>query len=126
MMAAQSLALGHNQCMIAGGMESMSNVPYAMKRAAPAYGGVKMDDLIVHDGLTDAYNHCHMGVCGENTAANLNISRAEQDAYAISSYHKSAAAWQAGKFNAEICPGLFLSSFFLLTPTVKVTNKLSS
>jgi len=104
MMAAQSLALGHNQCMIAGGMESMSNVPYAMKRAAPAYGGVKMDDLIVHDGLTDAYNHCHMGVCGENTASNLDISRAEQDAYAISSYHKSAAAWEAGKFNAEICP----------------------
>ena len=61
--------------MIAGGMESMSNVPYVMKRQAPAYGGVKLDDLITHDGLTDAYNHCHMGVCGENTAANMGITR---------------------------------------------------
>ena len=75
-----------------------------MKRAPPSYGGVKIDDLIVHDGLTDAYNHCHMGVCGENTAEMLNISRADQDAYAIGSYHKSAAAWEAGKFDAEICP----------------------
>ena len=87
--------------MIAGGMESMSNVPYAMKRQAPPYGGVKIDDLITHDGLTDAYNHCHMGVCGENTAANLGITRAEQDAYAIGSYHKSAAAWENGVFDAE-------------------------
>ena len=103
-MAAQSLMLGHNDCMLAGGMESMSNVPFAMKRASPLYGGVKIDDLIVHDRLTDAYNHCHMGVCGENTAEMLNIARAVQDAYAIESYHKSAAAWEAGKFDAEICP----------------------
>lgn len=104
MMAAQSLSLGHNSVMIAGGMESMSNVPFAMKRAPPSYGGVKIDDLIVHDGLTDAYNHCHMGVCGENTAVNLNISREDQDAYAVGSYHKAAAAWAAGKFDGEICP----------------------
>jgi len=104
MMAAQSIMLGHQDVMIAGGMESMSNVPFAMKRAPPSYGGVKVDDLIVHDGLTDAYNHCHMGVCGENTAANLGISRAEQDAYAIGSYHRSAAAWKAGKFDAEVTP----------------------
>ena len=104
MMAAQSIMLGHQDVMIAGGMESMSNVPFAMKRAPPSYGGVKVDDLIVHDGLTDAYNHCHMGVCGENTAANLGICRAEQDAYAIGSYHRSAAAWKAGKFDAEITP----------------------
>ena len=64
--------------MIAGGMESMSNVPYVMKRQAPNYGGVKLDDLITHDGLTDAYNHCHMGVCGENTASTMGITRAEQ------------------------------------------------
>ena len=47
----------YQDCMVAGGMESMSNVPFAMKRAPPSYGGVKIDDLIVHDGLTDAYNH---------------------------------------------------------------------
>lgn len=104
MMAAQALMLGHQDVMIAGGMESMSNVPYAMKRQAPPYGGVKIDDLITHDGLTDAYNHCHMGVCGENTAANLGISRADQDAYAIGSYHKSAAAWDSGVFDAEVTP----------------------
>ena len=90
--------------MIAGGMESMSNVPYVMKRQAPNYGGVKLDDLITPDGLTDAYNHCHMGVCGENTAANMGITRAEQDAYAIGSYKKSAAAWESGVFDAEVTP----------------------
>lgn len=90
--------------MIAGGMESMSNVPYVMKRQAPNYGGVKLDDLITHDGLTDAYNHCHMGVCGENTASTMGITRAEQDAYAIGSYKKSAAAWESGVFDAEVTP----------------------
>lgn len=104
MMAAQSLMLGHNDCMIAGGMESMSNVPFAMKRAPPSYGGVKIDDLIVHDGLTDAYNHCHMGVCGENTAKMMGITREDQDQYAIGSYHKAAAAWDSGVFDGEICP----------------------
>merc|ERR1711990_943989 len=74
-------ASGTKDVMIAGGMESMSNVPYVMKRQAPNYGGVKLDDLITHDGLTDAYNHCHMGVCGENTASTMGITRAEQDAY---------------------------------------------
>merc|ERR1711931_86888 len=77
MMASQAIMLGHQDVMIAGGMESMSNVPYVMKRQAPNYGGVKLDDLITHDGLTDAYNHCHMGVCGENTASNMGITRAE-------------------------------------------------
>ena len=96
--------LGHQDVMIAGGMESMSNVPYVMKRQAPNYGGVKLDDLITHDGLTDAYNHCHMGVCGENTASNMGITRAEQDAYAIGSYKKSAAAWESGVFDAEVTP----------------------
>jgi len=104
MMAAQALMLGHQKCMVAGGMESMSNVPFAMKRAPPSYGGVKVDDLIVHDGLTDAYNHCHMGVCGENTAEKYGITRQDQDAYAIGSYHRAAAAWESGKFDAEICP----------------------
>merc|ERR1711990_1301166 len=97
-------ASGTKDVMIAGGMESMSNVPYVMKRQAPNYGGVKLDDLITHDGLTDAYNHCHMGVCGENTASTMGITRAEQDAYAIGSYKKSAAAWESGVFDAEVTP----------------------
>jgi len=104
MMASQAIMLGHQDVMIAGGMESMSNVPYVMKRQAPNYGGVKLDDLITHDGLTDAYNHCHMGVCGENTASNMGITREEQDAYAIGSYKKSAAAWDSGVFDAEVTP----------------------
>merc|ERR1711990_716247 len=57
-----------------------------------------------HDGLTDAYNHCHMGVCGENTASTMGITRAEQDAYAIGSYKKSAAAWENGRFDGEVVP----------------------
>lgn len=62
MMAAQSIACGHQNAMIAGGMESMSNVPYYLKRADLPYGGVQLQDGIVFDGLTDVYNKCHM-VC---------------------------------------------------------------
>uniref|UniRef100_A0A8C7YHZ6 acetyl-CoA C-acetyltransferase n=1 Tax=Oryzias sinensis TaxID=183150 RepID=A0A8C7YHZ6_9TELE len=90
--------------MVAGGMESMSNVPYVMARETPAYGGVKMEDLIVKDGLTDVYNKFHMGNCAENTAKNSRISREEQDAFAISSYSRSRAAHEAGVFAKEIVP----------------------
>lgn len=82
----------------------MSNVPYYMKRGATPYGGVQLTDGIVFDGLFDVYNKIHMGNCAENTAKKLNITRAEQDAYAISSYERSAAAWAAGVFAAEITP----------------------
>ncbi|XP_023817916.1 acetyl-CoA acetyltransferase, mitochondrial isoform X1 [Oryzias latipes] len=104
MMAAQSLMCGHQDVMVAGGMESMSNVPYVMARETPAYGGVKMEDLIVKDGLTDVYNKFHMGNCAENTAKNSRISREEQDAFAISSYSRSRAAYEAGVFAKEIVP----------------------
>ncbi|XP_074072717.1 acetyl-CoA acetyltransferase, mitochondrial [Macrotis lagotis] len=104
MMASQSLMCGHQDVMIAGGMESMSNVPYVMSRGATPYGGVRLEDLIVKDGLTDVYNKIHMGNCAENTAKKLNISREEQDEYALSSYTKSKASWEAGVFTDEIIP----------------------
>ncbi|XP_035770964.1 acetyl-CoA acetyltransferase, mitochondrial [Neolamprologus brichardi] len=104
MMAAQSLMCGHQDVMVAGGMESMSNVPYVMARETPSYGGVRMEDLIVKDGLTDVYNKFHMGNCAENTAKNCKISREEQDAYAINSYSCSKAAHEAGVLAKEIIP----------------------
>jgi len=102
MMAAQSLMTGANEVMVAGGMESMSNVPYYMPRGDSPYGGVRLHDGIVFDGLTDVYNKFHMGNCGENTAKKLGITREQQDEYAISSYKKSAAAWGKGIFKEEI------------------------
>ncbi|XP_007541023.1 acetyl-CoA acetyltransferase, mitochondrial isoform X1 [Poecilia latipinna] len=104
MLAAQSLMCGHQDVMVAGGMESMSNVPYVMAREAPPYGGVRMEDLIVKDGLTDVYNKFHMGNCAENTAKQCKISREEQDAYAISSYSRSKAAHESGVLAKEIVP----------------------
>uniref|UniRef100_A0A672YGD6 acetyl-CoA C-acetyltransferase n=1 Tax=Sphaeramia orbicularis TaxID=375764 RepID=A0A672YGD6_9TELE len=104
MMAAQSLMCGHQDVMVAGGMESMSNVPYVMARETPSYGGVRMEDLIVKDGLTDVYNKFHMGNCAENTAKNCSITREEQDAYAIGSYSRSKAAFESGVLAKEIVP----------------------
>uniref|UniRef100_A0A8B9LFH7 Acetyl-CoA acetyltransferase 1 n=1 Tax=Astyanax mexicanus TaxID=7994 RepID=A0A8B9LFH7_ASTMX len=104
MLASQSLMCGHQDVMVAGGMESMSQVPYVMSREAPPYGGVKMEDLIVKDGLTDVYNKFHMGNCAENTAKNSSISREEQDAYAINSYTRSKAAWESGILAKEVIP----------------------
>ncbi|KAL0994364.1 hypothetical protein UPYG_G00121190 [Umbra pygmaea] len=104
MLAAQNLMCGHQDVMVAGGMESMSNVPYVMTREIPAYGGLRMEDLIVKDGLTDVYNKFHMGNCAENTAKNAQITREEQDAYAIRSYSCSKAAYESGVLAKEIVP----------------------
>ncbi|XP_076030098.1 acetyl-CoA acetyltransferase 1 isoform X2 [Oratosquilla oratoria] len=104
MMAAQSLMCGSQEVMVAGGMESMSNVPYYMARGDSPYGGVKLEDGIVFDGLTDVYNKFHMGNCGENTAKKLGITREDQDEYGLNSYKKSAAAWKAGVFKDEVVP----------------------
>ncbi|XP_075707706.1 acetyl-CoA acetyltransferase, mitochondrial [Rhinoderma darwinii] len=104
MLAAQSLMCGHQNVMVAGGMESMSNVPYCMTRGATPYGGVKLEDLIVKDGLTDVYNKIHMGNCAENTAKKFSIGRDEQDHFAIGSYTKSKAAWESGLIAKEIAP----------------------
>jgi acetyl-CoA C-acetyltransferase len=104
MMASQALMCGHQEVMVAGGMESLSNVPYYMFRGMTPYGGVKLEDGITHDGLTDVYNKFHMGLCAENTATKYNLTREAQDDFAINSYKKSQAAGEAGVFKKEIVP----------------------
>merc|ERR1711971_1324809 len=91
-----------NKVAIAGGFESMSNVPFYMKRGDTPYGGLNLMDGLTHDGLTDVYNKFHMGNCGENTAKKLDISREAQDNYGISSYKRSAQAYLDGKIQPEI------------------------
>ena len=104
-MAAQSIIAGDNDVVIAGGMENMSMVPhYYNARNATKLGDVKMVDGMVKDGLTDVYNRVHMGNCAEICAKDRNITREDQDAFAIESYKRSAAAWEAGKFDNEIVP----------------------
>jgi acetyl-CoA C-acetyltransferase len=104
MVGAQSIMLGHNDVVVAGGMESMSNIPYYLLKARTGYkfGNGELLDGLTYDGLTDVYNHCAMGVCADNTAKEMKISRQDQDNYAINSYKRSAAAWAAGKFKDEI------------------------
>jgi acetyl-CoA C-acetyltransferase len=104
MFAAQSLMCGYREVMVAGGMESMSNVPFYMNRGDTPYGGVTLIDGIVNDGLTDAYNKSHMGICAELCAKNLGITREEQDEYAELSYRRSQAAGERGIFRGEIVP----------------------
>jgi acetyl-CoA C-acetyltransferase len=92
--------------VMTGGMESMSNIPYYLPKARSGYkfGNGEILDGLSYDGLTDVYNQCAMGVCADNTASVMRITRKEQDDYAIASYKRSAAAWAAGKFNDEITP----------------------
>ena len=109
-LAAQTIQLGVSPpggVLVAGGMENMSRVPYYLPRstAAPAtlgFGHVQLADGMIADGLWDVYNQVHMGNCAENTARTLAISRAEQDAYAIESYRRAQAAWDAGHFSREV------------------------
>jgi acetyl-CoA C-acetyltransferase len=106
MLAAQSVMLGHNDVVMAGGMESMSNIPYYLPKArwGMKYGGGELVDGLQKDGLTDAYNLNAMGVCADATAAKYGISREEQDRFAIQSYTRSAQATEAGWFKDEIVP----------------------
>jgi acetyl-CoA C-acetyltransferase len=106
MVGAQSIQLGQNEVVVAGGAESMSNIPYYLLKARYGYkyGNGELIDGLTYDGLTDVYNHCAMGVCADNTAKEMNISRQDQDTYAINSYKRAAAAWAAGKFKEEIAP----------------------
>jgi acetyl-CoA C-acetyltransferase len=104
-LGAQSIMTGDNNCVVVGGMENMSLVPhYYNARTAVKLGDIKMTDGMVKDGLTDVYNRVHMGVCAEKCATEKNITREEQDAFSIESYNRSAAAWDAGKFDNEIVP----------------------
>jgi acetyl-CoA C-acetyltransferase len=106
MLGAQSIMLGQNDIVLAGGSESMSNIPYYLLKARTGYkyGHGELIDGLQYDGLTDVYNHCAMGVCADNTAKEMNISRQDQDTYAITSYKRAAAAWASGKFKDEIIP----------------------
>lgn len=104
-LAAQSIMTGDNDCVVAGGMENMSSVPhYYNAREAVKLGNVTMVDGMVKDGLWDVYTNKHMGNCAETCATEKNISREEQDNFSITSYKRSKAAWDAGKFDNEIVP----------------------
>ncbi len=106
MLAAQSIMLGDNDIVVSGGMESMSQTPYYLDngRYGYKYGHGQTIDGIVKDGLTDVYHNNLMGNSAELCATKYEISREEQDAHAIDSYKRAAAAWDAGKFDAEIVP----------------------
>lgn len=106
MLGAQSIALGQNDIVVAGGMESMSNVPYYLDKARNGYrlGNGQIIDGLVKDGLWDVYKDYHMGSAAELCATECNISREEQDAYAIESYHRSQKAQGEGRFKEEITP----------------------
>ena len=104
MLAAQSIALGENDVVVAGGMESMSNVPYYLDKARTGYrlGNGELLDGLVKDGLWDVYNNYHMCVAAELCASECGIDRAEQDAFAIQSYTRAQEAQKSGKFDEEI------------------------
>ena len=106
MLGAQSIMLGINNVVVAGGMESMSNVPYYIPKArfGYKYGHGQMVDGLMHDGLWEVYNGFPMGNCADNTAKEMNISREAQDEYAINSYKRVASATEAGEFKDEIVP----------------------
>lgn len=103
MLAAQNIALGERKVMAAGGMESMSNAPFYFPRNA-AFGHQQAADAIVKDGLSDVYNKIHMGNCAEKTAKDFQLTREDQDKYAIESYRRAAEAWKSGAFKDEIAP----------------------
>jgi acetyl-CoA C-acetyltransferase len=106
MQGAQSILLGDADVVVAGGMENMSQVPFYSEnlRWGNKYGNVSMIDGLAKDGLTDVYNNYAMGVAADMCAKECNITREDQDAFAIESYKRSAAAWAEGKFSAEVVP----------------------
>lgn len=103
-MAAQAIKCGDSDVVIAGGMENMSQVPYYLSKARSGYrlGHGSIQDGLVLDGLTDVYNQTHMGVCAELCAKEMNISRSEQDNFALESYKRSKDAWEKNLFSNEI------------------------
>ncbi len=103
MMAAQAIALGDAEVVIAGGMESMSLTPHIVRmRAGIKFGGTQMEDVMQKDGLTDAFDQVAMGTYADATAIKYSISREEQDAFAVESYRRSAAAWGSGILQGEV------------------------
>lgn len=105
-MAAQAIALGEAQIVVAGGMESMSQAPYLLTGARFGYrlGHGMLVDSLLAEGLTDAFHDCHMGITAENIAREYGIGREEQDRYAVESQRRAALAWETGAFADEIIP----------------------
>lgn len=105
-LAAQNIQLGLAEAQVAGGMENMSRVPYYLPRASQQgpFGDMTLEDGLIKDGLWDVYNQIHMGVCAEATAKKHEISREEQDQYAIQSYERAQKAWKENKFADEVVP----------------------
>lgn len=105
MQAAQTIALGDAEVVVAGGMESMSNIPhYVHMRSGTKFGPATLVDGMQKDGLVDAYDHNAMGTCADLCATEYNFSREDQDAFAIKSYERSAKSWADGKFKDEVVP----------------------
>ena len=106
MLAAQAIMTGQQDILVAGGMESMSNVPFYLPKARFGYkfGNATLVDGLSHDGLMEAYHDFPMGNCADNTAKSMHISREEQDAYAVNSYRRAAKAWESGYFKNEVIP----------------------
>lgn len=104
--AAQAIISGDADIVVAGGMESMSLAPYGLPKARTGLrmGNANVIDLMVNDGLTDAFDNIHMGITAENIAEQFGISREEQDRYSVSSQNRAEAAIKAGKFTEEIVP----------------------
>lgn len=106
-LAAQAVALGHADVVVAGGMESMSQAPYLLRHARSGgyhYGHGALEDMALHDGLWDAAGQCHLGASVERTVRELGISREDQDRYTVSSYRRAADAWQRGAMDTEVAP----------------------
>ncbi len=106
MIGAQSIMLGTNDIVVAGGMESMSNTPYYLtkERWGAKLGNSEVVDGVIKDGLWDPYGNKHMGSCGETCAREYHFSREDQDNYAIASYKRAAEAWKTGAFKNEVVP----------------------
>ena len=104
-LAAQTIALGDAEVVVAGGMENMSAIPhYQHARNGTKFGSITLEDGLQKDGLVDAYDKVAMGVCADACAVEYDFSREDQDHYAIQSYRRSAQAWKEGKFTDEIVP----------------------
>src|SRR5262245_36336690 len=106
MLAANGIKLGEIDAAVAGGMESMTNAPYLLKSARQGYrmGNGELVDSMIHDGLWCAFDNWHMGCTGEVVAERYNVSREEQDEYALNSHRKAIAAMKEGRFDQEIVP----------------------
>ncbi|MGA7318090.1 MAG: acetyl-CoA C-acyltransferase, partial [Silvibacterium sp.] len=105
-LAAQAIQTGNAEIVVAGGMESMTNAPYLLPQGRSGFrmGNAVALDSMVHDGLWDAFNNYHMGITGENVAEKYNVTREEQDEYALNSHRKAAAAWKECRFSSQVVP----------------------